>query len=642
MNYRTQITAKAELVEPGSNEFKAVASYLEDKYGFELKPQMDLLYTRACLVSAGPSVGVNDNDDIFTREAAWAARHTPVMKPMNWQHNDKDILGVIYSVQARDLDGNVLDITDDTPPDSDFDLWVEAAVFRLIHEDRAGEIETRAKSGQLYVSMEAWFDDYNYGFCDKATGSLTKVVSRDKNTSFLDRQLKAGGGRGVYRDPDTNQDMRIGRVLGSITFGGCGFVDRPANKRSKIDSVETMSNSLAAELNTDSQIKQLLEMVEDFQPEETLMNTQANSGQTPDNTKAADLEAILDRREKAAAERQEQEALVGRAQAAEDRNQELEAKVAELSEQQASKETQVEELQSQLEEYSEAVNELVKEQATAGATNDTPSEIARIDGVTDGDSAFDAKIAWIQQSMASLRARAQRADELEAQLAEAEAVVREQDVRVLLGEAVSEQALETFVAHAASLDADAYEAWRDEKELMVLEMSRAMEHGDKEDKAKGKDMPPALKEQMMKKKKESEGMYGKDKAMKDAKANVFEALLQQRRAESGMATMDTMRDNPNEPDLINHPGDGTTDVRSGVNPGSIRTPRHKVAGSAGNDPAEMLEYAQEQGGVSLAGSQAHDEGEGPNPFRSLANLVASSDEGKETESQEGPGFDPVR
>lgn len=642
MNYRTQITAKAELVEPNSREFKAVASYLEDRYGFELKPQMDLLYSRACLVSAGPSVGVNDNDDIFTREAAWAARHTPVMKPMNWQHNDKDILGVIYSVQARDLDGNVLDITDDTPPDCDFDLWVEAAVFRLIHEDRAQEIEARSKAGKLYVSMEAWFDDYEYGFCDKTTGGLSKVVSRNKDTSFLDRKLRASGGPGVYRDPDSNQDMRIGRVLRSITFGGCGFVDRPANKRSKIDTVEAMSNSLA-ELNTDSQIKQLLEKVEDYQPEETLMNTQANSGQVPDNkTSAADLEAILERREKAAAEKQERESLVQRAQAAEERNEELEAKLAELGEQQSSRETQVEELESQLREYNEAVNELVKEQATAGATSDTPPEIARIDGVTDGDSAFEAKIAWIQQSMASLRSRAERAAELETQLAQAEAVVREQDVRNLLSDAVSEEAIESFVAHAATLDSEAYEAWRDEKELMVLEMTRAMKYGDKEKMAEGKDMPPAMKEKMMKKKdKEAEGMYGKDK-MKDAKANVFEALLRQRRAESGMATMDTMRDNPNEPTLINHPGDGSTDVRSGVNPGSIRTPRHKVAGSAGNDPAEMLEHAQEQGGVSLAGSQTQDEVDGPNPFRSLASLVVRSDEGKETESQDGPGFDPVR
>lgn len=632
MKYRTTLVAKAEVIEPKSSEFKAVAASLQDRYGFDLKPQMDLLYSRACLVSAGEGVGVNDNDDIFTREEAWAARHTPVLKPFNWQHQDKDILGVIYTVQARDTQGNILDITDDTPPDCDFDLWVESAIFRLIHEDRAAEIEARSKAGTLFVSMEAWFDDYSYGLFEGEERGLAKVVTRNKNTAFLDQNLRVAGGTGVYRDPESNQDMRIGRVLRSITFGGCGFVDRPANKRSVIEAAEPM-NSLKAEQTTESQVELLLQQVMDFQSEETLMNTQANSGDAPEKVLSAAVNTALDEREKAAAERQERETLVARASELENQNTELLAKVEELTQAQEVKQAEVEALESQLEQYGEAVDKLVQDQHTsAGATNDTPAEIASIDSASDGDAAFAAKIAWIQRSMAGMRDRVTVANDLEAQLAEAEAVVREQEVRNLLGNVVSEEALETFVSHAATLDEDGYANWRDEKELMLLEIDRAgaADHEDKEQKG----MPPALKEKMAKKK-------GKEE--KDAKANLFEALLIQRRSESGTATMDTMRDNPNEPDLINHPGDGTTDVHSGVGPEALRTPRHKIAGSAGDNPTEALENAQAEGGVSLAGAQTSDDGAPVNPYRVLAGLVVNEDSDEEdSKSQDGPGFDPVR
>lgn len=623
MKYRTTLTAKADLLKPNSNEFKAVASSIKDRYGFELKPQMDLLYVRSCLVSAGQSVGVNDNDDIFTREEAWAARHTPVLKPFNWQHEDKDIVGVMYTVQARSLDGEVLDVNSDTVPDCDFDLFVEAAIFRLIHEDRANEIEARAKSGSLFVSMEAWFDDYSYGFFDKDSG-LRKTVSRTQNTSFLDTHLRANSGAGVYRDPESSQDVRIGRVLRSITFGGCGFVDRPANKRSKIEEVEPMISF--AEQDAESQVEKLLKMVLDSQgreivTQEVTMNTQGNSqgNISPEEVTAA-VDSALDKRERAAAEAQAQASLETRASQAEERSEELEMKLNELNEANEAKNAQIEALQNQMAQYGEAVEKLVQDQVTAGATDDTPAEIAAIDGASDGDAAFAAKISWIERSMASLRTRAARADELETQLAEAEAVVREQEVRSLLGEHFSEEAVEVMVSRAANLNDDDYQAWRDEKELMVIELAQAKEH--EKDEKKEKKLPPFMK---------------KDEE-KEAKANEnpFADLLAQRRAESGMASPDTPTDMGH---LINHPGG--EGVSSGVGAEQLRTPRHKVAGSAGDDPAEALESAQEEGGVSLAGSQASDEGAGLSPFRVLAGLVTEADESETDETQENPGFDPV-
>jgi len=616
MKYKTTLNSKAELLTPNSMEFKAVASSLKDKYGFDLKPQMDLLYVRSCLLSAGENVGVNDNDDIFTREEAWAARHTPVLKPFNWQHVDKDIVGVIYTVQAKDLDGNVLDFESETPPDCDFNLWTEAAVFSLIHEDRAAEIKSRAQAGTLFVSMEAWFDDYAYGFCDPASDStIAKVVSRNESTSFLDNHLRAGGGTGKYRDPELNRDVRLGRVLRDITFGGCGFVDRPANKPSIIEAAEPMTAAAG-----DDEVKRLLDLLDAQQSEilnqevPLVMNTQANNQDIETAVGSA-----LDKREKAAAEEQAKAALVERAEAAENERDELQAQNQELNEVKEAKEAEINALKETVEQYNNAVQELVQQSTEAGATDDTPAEIASIDAASDGDAAFAAKLAWIQKSMASLNERAARASELEAELAKAEAVVREQEVRNLFSEGYSEEFVEAMVARAAELEGEAYEDWRDEKELMVLESAEAK-------------MDP----EMMKKMKEKK--EGKDKGKDKAECSLFAALLEKRRSESGMASPDTPTDTMH---LINHPGG--EGVKSGVSPEGIRTPRHKVAGSAGADPADLLENAQEEGGVQLAGTQASDESNDGigNAFRSLANLVTGTEE-DDDQADDQPGFDPVQ
>lgn len=628
MRYKTHLVAKAELVKPKSDAFRTVASSLKDKYGFELKPQMDLLYLESCLVSAGARAGVNENDDIFTRDEAWAARHTPVLKPFNWQHQDKDIVGVIYTVQARDLNGNVLDINTEKVPETDFDLWTEAVIFRLIHPDRATEIETRSKAGDLFVSMEAWFDDYGYGLYNNS--GLSKVVARNEKTSFLDKHLRASGGAGMYLDPESGQEMRIGRVLRSITFGGCGLVDRPANKRSVITSVEVMQN-ISEQDEIELFLQQILESEGSPSQELAVMNTQANL--QPDVKTA--INSVLDEREQLAAKAAAEQALQARASTAEATSKDLEAKNAELSKALEAKNVEVKNLADQTAAYDAAVKQLIDQHVSAGATNDTPPEIAKIDAAQTGEAAFKAKIAWIQNSLAGLRTRAARAAELETKLAEAEMVVREQDVRSLLGDLMSEEAVETFVAHAATLDAEAFSHWRDEKELMVIEIAKAAKKADEES-------DPFEKEPDD----DADDKAKKAKKKKDAKAeqNPFAALLAKYHAESE-ADPDTSKVSNGDP-LINHPGgDG---LKSGVNSGQLKTPRHKIAGSAaGNDPSKVLETAKPQDGISLAGAaQAGDEGAGPNPFRVLAGLVTDSkqeSEKSETEPKaKKPGFDPVQ
>jgi len=635
MAYKTNIFSKATVIEAKSDRFKTFASSLKNKYGFDLKPQMDLLYLESCLVSAGAKAGVNDNDDIFTREEVWAARHSPVLKPFNWQHQDKDIVGVIYTVQARDLNGNVLDINQSDVPDCDFDLYTEAAIFSLIHPDRAREVHARSRANDLFVSMEAWFDDYGYGLC--GSSGLAKIVARNKDTAFLDKHLRASGGVGRYCDPESGQEMRIGRVLRSITFGGCGLVDHPANKRSVITSVEGFQNT---QDEVELLLNKLMESEGNPSQELLVMNTQANA--KPDVDVKAAITAALDEREATAAKTAETKALQARAATAEATSDELKAKNAELNKALEAKNAEVQSLNDQTAAYNEAVKKLIDEHvaATAGATDDTPPEIAKIDAAKTGEAAFNAKIAWIQNSLASLRTRAARAVELETKLAEAETIVREQDVRSLFGDIMSDEAIDTFVAHASSLDNESYSHWRDEKELMVIEMTKAAKKALEDEAAEeGESAEEEAAEQKAgKKDKEDKKLKKKSKS-----SNPFAALLAKHRAQSE-ADPDTMEGSKNEDELINHPtGDG---VNSGVNPGELRTPRHKIAGgAAGNDPSKILQNAKSKKGISLAGtSLAGGEGGNANPFRVLAGLVTDSkQENENVESKaKKPGFDPVQ
>jgi hypothetical protein len=224
---KTFARGPAQLIEqPTEPLYKAGAAALEERYGFDLKPQVDLMYVQSCLVT----VGMNDNDDVFLFDELWNARHSPVLKPFNWQHTDKDILGVMYGVAAKDLHGNTVPFDQDSPPEAGYELFTEAAVFKLIHDQRAKEIQRRSAQGSLFVSMEAWFDDYDYGVISPE-GKLD-IIRRTEGTAWMDKCLRACGGDGKY------QSNRVGRVLRNITFGGCGFVDVPANQRSDITEVQ--------------------------------------------------------------------------------------------------------------------------------------------------------------------------------------------------------------------------------------------------------------------------------------------------------------------------------------------------------------------------------------------------------------------
>lgn len=232
---KTQILAPIKLL----NMSKALAA--------EGNVQPDLLYMRAVLVSTGQ----NKNDDVFLPDEMWAARNTPPLKPVNWEHEsgrevDSDapglktvvehnqIIGCIYNCFVADKDGRVIDdksITSDNIP-SDYDIVIDSVIYKYLFPKTAARIVEGVNNDSLFVSMEAWFTSYDY-----LVGN--KIVARNQETAFLDRHLRANGGDGVF------SGERVGRVLRNIVFGGVGIVHRPANQDSVIQSLTNASHEVA-------------------------------------------------------------------------------------------------------------------------------------------------------------------------------------------------------------------------------------------------------------------------------------------------------------------------------------------------------------------------------------------------------------
>ena len=211
----------------------------------------DLYYVQSILVSSS----WNKNDDIFDKKEVWAARNTPEDKPTNLEHDENIIIGHITSNWPITEDGILID--EDTPTENlpeKYHMLTGSVMYRGCSnselKERSDKLRAGIENGQKYVSMECYFNGFDYGIINKNTGEY-KVLARDNNTAYLTKYLRAYGGVGEH------EDYKIGRVLRNITFSGKGYVDKPANPDSIIftkDSalVSVLNNPI--EKNTDLSI----------------------------------------------------------------------------------------------------------------------------------------------------------------------------------------------------------------------------------------------------------------------------------------------------------------------------------------------------------------------------------------------------
>jgi cell pole-organizing protein PopZ len=189
--------------------------------------QPDLYYFSSVLVTSG----WNKNDDIFDRGEIWAAKSSPEDKQINYEHDEKQIIGHITDCFPVDTSFSLLsdELAIDELP-SKFHIVSAGVIYTAWSDestsDKISNIVKSIGKNEIYVSMEALFTDFDYGIIDSDGSSY--VVARNEETAFLTKFLKTYGGTGVYND------KKVGRVLRHITFSGKGIVSHPANPESVI------------------------------------------------------------------------------------------------------------------------------------------------------------------------------------------------------------------------------------------------------------------------------------------------------------------------------------------------------------------------------------------------------------------------
>ena len=104
----SSIAFSAELFSADNIENKSLAATIE-KLCVASADDKDLHPTKSILVSTN----WNKNDDVFSPAEVWKARFTPVHKPDNIEHDEKQIVGHMASSWAIDQDGKI--IADNTP-----------------------------------------------------------------------------------------------------------------------------------------------------------------------------------------------------------------------------------------------------------------------------------------------------------------------------------------------------------------------------------------------------------------------------------------------------------------------------------------------------------------------------------------------
>lgn len=205
---------------------------LEKAISMQFTPvnQIDLFYFESILASAG----WNKNDDVFEIEELIKARFTPVNKPVNFMHNEKDIIGHMTSSILLS-DGSV--VGEDMQSLSNLDVIVGSVLYKYWEEEeqrnRVTSIIKEIAEGKWCVSMECIFPHFDYAVI--GPDGSNKIVARNDETSFLTKYLKVFGGKGEYKG------YRIGRLLRDFTFSGKGIVDNPANPRSIITDYKAES-----------------------------------------------------------------------------------------------------------------------------------------------------------------------------------------------------------------------------------------------------------------------------------------------------------------------------------------------------------------------------------------------------------------
>ena len=419
----------------------------------------DMYYVQSILVSSN----WNRNDDVFDPEEVWKAKETPEHKPTNLNHDENLIVGHMISNYPITEEGLLID--KDTPVENlpeNFHILTGAVIYKAYTDpqlkERTKDLIASIEDGTKYVSMECYFNNFDYGLMDKVDGKV-KVIARDNDSAYLTKYLRAYGGSGE------KDNYKIGRVLRNITFSGKGYVDKPANVNSII-------------------LNNKIENFDDLKKEESKNFISENKGVSSNYIDTNTVEACIMSKEDLKTEEKLEVAAASTAEAPEAITPEAEATVA--------KPVALQQAEAELSEKNTIIAELTEKLAKSEEAS--AKELER-------------QVAEIQEKLEEAEALTRK---MRAEMDEDKKKLAEMKKKEVMGKrrasliecGFDESDLEESLAAYDALNDDAFDAV-----VAVYKKKMAKhtpEHKEDKDKDAEAGMPPALKEALDKKKKKEE------------------------------------------------------------------------------------------------------------------------------------------
>jgi hypothetical protein len=265
------------------------------------------------------SVGWNNNDDVFDKLEFWQARLSPIDKPLNLNHINREIIG--HTIGCIVVGNDLQPIPNDTPFDQlpdDIHILSNDVIYTAWedkeYQKQIAEILDEVRQGLWMVSMECLFKGFDYAII--SPDGENRVIARDKDSAFLTKHLRAYGGDGNY------QNYKIGRLFRNMSFSGKGLVKKGANPNSiilnssakfqysyaNLGYLSSIASTSTMEINMDletlkSKIDELEKVVASLNTENTSLKSKLDSAEREAvSAQAAKLTTVTSERDKAVAD----------------------------------------------------------------------------------------------------------------------------------------------------------------------------------------------------------------------------------------------------------------------------------------------------------------------------------------------------
>jgi len=187
----------------------------------------------------------NKNGDVIDTQTALAIYKDFANKPINLEHNRKNIIGVILNAGFSEF-GTDKPITEDQAKDmtGPFNVVLGGVMWRIADRDLAAKIEESSDPqsedyGLVSASWELGFSDYNVIKVAEGSKNIEdgEVIAEEIQVEEIKKYLKGFGGSGkfgeynVYRQP-----------VGQVIPLGIGLTENPAAEVQGVATSKTVEN----------------------------------------------------------------------------------------------------------------------------------------------------------------------------------------------------------------------------------------------------------------------------------------------------------------------------------------------------------------------------------------------------------------